>query len=284
MKIGLVTVYIPTHNRAKLLDRAISSVLMQDYDDLEIIVIDDGSVDNTSSVLSKYKNNPSVIIIKNDRPMGACYCRNIAINSASGEFITGLDDDDYFMPGRIGDLVGFWVSSCKSKNKFSGLFTGALKLGKNCAQLVNMGEIADINEIMIENVVGSQVFTKTEYLRAAGAFRLDLQAWQDWDTWVRLVKKFGPLLNSGFPSYVIDESHEYFRISNKKEEVLRKVFLDFQINNGPFTRMQKSKLLLSLRSYNQVKFSFIDYFGLFYIIFDIKFLIKKIRIKFLKNR
>ena len=92
----LVTIYIPTKNRLKLLNRAIESVKKQTYKDIEIIVVDDGSTDGTTEYLAQEINSGTLKAIFNKKSLGACAARNKAIEMATGDFITGLDDDDYF--------------------------------------------------------------------------------------------------------------------------------------------------------------------------------------------
>lgn len=104
----LVTVYIPTFNRVELLKRAVESVRQQTYQNLEIIIVDDCSNDNTHGYLEEITKRDSRIryFIK-EKNSGACVSRNIAIDNAKGEFITGLDDDDYFLKNRIAEFITY---------------------------------------------------------------------------------------------------------------------------------------------------------------------------------
>jgi len=98
----LVTVYIPTYNRLELLKRAVKSVLDQDYSNIELIVVDDGSSDGTVDYLECVSQaDQRVRYFVNEVNSGACVSRNKAIWAEKGEFITGLDDDDYFLNDRI---------------------------------------------------------------------------------------------------------------------------------------------------------------------------------------
>ncbi|CCJ73441.1 Colanic acid biosynthesis glycosyl transferase WcaA [Cronobacter condimenti 1330] len=98
----LVSVYMPTWNRQQLAIRAINSVLRQDYDNWELIIVDDCSSNweqLQSFVLAL--NDPRVSYTRNDFNSGACAVRNQAILQAKGDFITGIDDDDEWMPNRL---------------------------------------------------------------------------------------------------------------------------------------------------------------------------------------
>ena len=89
-----VTVYIPTYNYGRYLAQAVDSVLAQTLGDWELIVINDGSTDNTSEVLEAYRDNPQIRIV-DQANKGLNVTNNIALRLARGEYITRLDGDDY---------------------------------------------------------------------------------------------------------------------------------------------------------------------------------------------
>lgn len=95
-----VSVIIPTYNRSKLLANAIDSVLDQTFDDLEIIVVDDGSTDETSEVVKGYGDKVNYKYLEN-KGMGGSYARNRGIEAASGEYIAFLDSDDFWLPEKL---------------------------------------------------------------------------------------------------------------------------------------------------------------------------------------
>jgi len=97
-KTPKVSVIIPTYNTAKYLDDAIASVLNQTYTNYEIIVIDDGSTDNTVEIVEKYQNKISYIYQENQ---GVSAARNKGIAASQGEFIAFLDADDIFMAHKL---------------------------------------------------------------------------------------------------------------------------------------------------------------------------------------
>ena len=102
----LVSVYLPTRNRAEQLPRAIRSVLRQDCPNLELLVVDDASTDLTSEVLARFAARDSrVRIFRQPVPSGAPAARNRAIREARGEFLAGIDDDDLMLPTRLSSLL-----------------------------------------------------------------------------------------------------------------------------------------------------------------------------------
>jgi glycosyltransferase involved in cell wall biosynthesis len=100
MKTPLISIIIPTYNRAQLIPQALDSVLSQTYTHWECLVVDDGSTDNTFQILKDYQEKDSRIkFFSRDRlPKGAPTCRNIGLAYAQGEYVIFLDSDDYLLP------------------------------------------------------------------------------------------------------------------------------------------------------------------------------------------
>lgn len=96
----LVTTIIPSYNHAQYIDVAIQSVLEQTYSEMELIVVDDGSVDETHSVLEKYRGDPRVKLMLNTKNRGQSAVLKEALEEASGEFIGFLPSDDWYLPQK----------------------------------------------------------------------------------------------------------------------------------------------------------------------------------------
>src|SRR5690554_6805784 len=165
----LVTVYMPTHNRVDLLQRAVGSVLNQDYKNIELIIVDDNSEDGTSNYLTMLAQSESRLkYFRNDSNLGACSSRNKAIFSAQGEFITGLDDDDYFLSNHISSLLNAWVVRQEGtvavypelkRKAIDGVRDSQKKLDR-----------CNFEHLIHANWIGNQVFTRTENLIDIGGF------------------------------------------------------------------------------------------------------------------
>ena len=100
MKQPLVSVVVPAFNRAQTVPAAVRSVLRQQYDPLEVIVVDDGSADGTAEV-ARAGGDPRVRVIANARAKGAQGARNTGILAARGEWIAFNDSDDEWLPGKL---------------------------------------------------------------------------------------------------------------------------------------------------------------------------------------
>ncbi|WP_420935765.1 glycosyltransferase [Alteromonas sp. A081] len=244
----LVTVYITTYNRREFLDRAINSVLDQTYSPIQIIVADDGSTDGSQEYLAALQNDDVVTAILNTsgKSRGACYGRNRAIELAQGEFITGLDDDDYFEPWRVETFLNKWHEFSASKKQFSALFDSVVEHRKSGKVACYDTKVVTYEGLRKGNLVGNQVFTRTSDLRAIEGFDEEMPALQDWDTWLRLSKYKGDILNINSRSYIQIQDHGSDRITGKPGSKIRFAFTRLMSKLEPLSFSEESHLLSTM--------------------------------------
>lgn len=106
----LVSVILPTYNCASYLPYTIESVLGQEYNDLELIVVDDGSTDNTAEIVEPFHSLASFRYLP-QKNQGVSIARNNGIKSASGEFIAFIDADDIWYPEKLSVQIGVLTSN-----------------------------------------------------------------------------------------------------------------------------------------------------------------------------
>ncbi|SIR75203.1 glycosyltransferase family 2 protein [Natronorubrum thiooxidans] len=198
-----VSVVIPTYNRARTLPRAIDSALEQTVDDLEVVVVDDGSTDETGSVLASYED-PRVRPVVHATNQGANVARNTGIEHASGEYVAFLDSDDTWHPeklerqlARLEQRSSEWVGAyCDSAFELSG--TGS-RLRTAVAAVLARGDEPPtreggeelVGEILADNVqpgAGSTLLVETGVARAAGGFDETLDRFQDPEFCLRVLE------------------------------------------------------------------------------------------------
>lgn len=194
----LVSIYIPTKNRPISLHRAILSIQLQTYKNIELIVVDDYSAECVE--LPKGFTLPAKVLRHPSGPLGAAKARNYAIRNANGDFVLGLDDDDFMYEFRVQQFIDYWYANHLDREFCSGLFT-------NCdGALVETLREPSLHELIKGNVVGNQVFTKRQYLEDIGFYNEQLIFWQDWDLWQRLVAAHGPLRRLNTSSQYVTQS------------------------------------------------------------------------------
>jgi glycosyltransferase involved in cell wall biosynthesis len=185
-----VTVVIPVFNRPAQVDRAIRSVLAQTYQDFEIVVIDDGSTDETTAVVAAFED-PRITLIRHERNRGGSAARNTGIRAGTAPYIAFLDSDDEWLPtklerqlevfGRSGDQLGL-------------VYTGADRVeADGTVQRHIPRAIANLPfALLTENVIGetSLGMVRRSAFDVTGVFDESLPAAQDMDMWLRLCERF----------------------------------------------------------------------------------------------
>jgi len=189
-----VSVIIPTYNRAQYVCEAIDSVLAQTYRDLEIIVVDDGSTDNTREVLGKYDDQVRYIYRENGGPSAA---RNTGLGHARGEYIAFLDSDDLFLPGKLEvQLKGFdqfpKVGMVYSK---SLPFHSTFNIADRCLDSVGhiTFQIHDIFEDMLLLRKGPNTIeplVRRDCFSQVGNFDEQLVVGEDSNMWLRVIAHY----------------------------------------------------------------------------------------------
>jgi len=205
-----VSIILPTKNRLSLLKRSINSIFDQDYESIELVITDDGSSDGTKEYLENLiESRNDVITILNTTSQGACVCRNKAIDAATGIFITFLDDDDYLKSNHISNLISYWSKdySCISANM------ARIVKGKEKVFAYYSGSI-DLDKYLFYNRIGINILTLTSRIKAVGGFDERFPALQDYECWIRILKKYGPALKVPESTYMLDNQHDLERISS----------------------------------------------------------------------
>jgi len=126
-KLPLVSVLMSTFNSETTLERAIISILNQSYKNIELLICNDGSTDNTKKILEKYSNlYEQIQIINNKNNIGLTKSLNLLINKSKGDFIARQDADDYSDHERIKEQMKHCIN-----NKYQAVFTRSYNLNKN---------------------------------------------------------------------------------------------------------------------------------------------------------
>lgn len=197
MKNPLVSIIIPTYNRAWALKAAIDSVLAQDYPAIELIVIDDGSTDGTADLLKQYKGRLTVISQANG---GVSAARNAGIRKCRGEFVALLDSDDEWRPGKISCQVAFFQAHpdamiCQTEEIW-------IRNGRRVNPKVKHKKPSGMifgPSLHLCLVSPSAVMMRKSLFDTKGFFDESFTVCEDYDLWLRV--------SADIPIYLIDEVH-----------------------------------------------------------------------------
>jgi GT2 family glycosyltransferase len=231
---GLVSVVIPTFNRAGIVTRAIESALSQTYGDIEVIVVDDGSSDDTRDIVASYESRVRYLYQKN---AGVSAARNTALRNARGEFVAFLDSDDVWRPWRIESQVAALTRHPEAGLAWTDMTAvddsgrviderhlrvmymahGRVNISERMRQVDTLGTLsravprelqsADVrigelfNEILLGNLLHtSTVLVRRAWIERAGGFDPTFaRAGEDYELYVRLCS-VGPVVFIDAPS------------------------------------------------------------------------------------
>jgi len=197
MKQPLVSVILPTYNRAWALKTAIDSVLFQNYPNIELIVIDDGSQDNTKKLLKDYKNQIRVLSQEN---AGVSAARNRGIEKSRGEFIALLDSDDSWDKRKISCQMDFFMANpealiCQTQEVW---IRNHKRVNPKIKHKKPSGMIFE-QSLNLCLVSPSAVMMKREIFEQKGYFNEKFLVCEDYDLWLRI--------SSTIPVFLIDKPY-----------------------------------------------------------------------------
>ena len=189
-----VSVILPTYNRYAFVGQAIDSVLNQTFTDFELIVVDDGSTDNTPALLDQYGDRINVIRQEN---RGVSAARNSGIRSASGNAIALLDSDDYWLPKKLEEQVAFFEAHpdaliCQTEELW---LRNGKRVNPKKRHRKPSGMIFE-KSLPLCLVSPSAVMIRKLLLDEVGLFDETLPACEDYDLWLRIAWRY--------PVYLID--------------------------------------------------------------------------------
>ena len=185
----LISVIIPAYNAQQYIRQTIESVLSQSYKNIEIIVINDGSTDETPKIIECFGDRIRVIHQKN---MGLSGARNNGIRAALGEFVAFVDADDLWAPDKIGKQVALFNKNPElgfAYTDYSIFGPGAGKEFHKISPKLYKGYV--LKELFCYPfIIVSSVMVKKACLEEVGLFDTDNPSTQDYDLWMRLAERY----------------------------------------------------------------------------------------------
>ena len=284
-----VSVIIPTYNRAHLIGRAIQSVLNQTYKDFELIIVDDGSTDNTEDIIKEFqKKDERIKYIKHEKNRGGSAARNTGIKNARGEYIAFQDSDDEWLPEKLKKQMEVFKNT---SSKVGVVYTGFWRIKDNKKTYIPQSWVKQKDgniyfELLKGNFVGtSTILIKKKCFKKVGIFDENLPRLQDWELVMRLSKYYDfkcidePLLILYYTTDSISANHKaliealeliltkYYKNFNNYKEILSRhyfglgiiLYLDGNLING------RRYFIKAIKKYPlNIKYSlsyFVSFFG-----------------------
>ena len=191
-KNPLVSIIIPTYNRAHLIGRAIETALGQAYQNIEIIVIDDASSDETSKEMDKLKDE-RIKYIRHINNKGPAAARTTGIRAARGTYIAFLDSDDEWLPEKLEKQIKIMEGTSP---EVGVIYTGCRRIMKGKEYYIPNSKIRKKEGYIFNTVLRfymiymSSVVIKSDVFRSVGLFDEGLPAIAEWDLWIRISKQY----------------------------------------------------------------------------------------------
>jgi glycosyltransferase involved in cell wall biosynthesis len=233
-KLSIVT---PSYNKGRYIEKTIKSVLFQDYDNFEYIVIDGGSTDNTIEILKKYDkliSSSRVFRWISEKDNGQTDAINKGLKLCNGEWFAFINADDFYSPNLFADLAEFL-----SRNKDAGVVYGnqydLYESNEYRSTILKKPESGiTFNDLLYCNkIYGPASFYNMEALKRVGGFDAGIYHWMDWEMFLRIAKIM--------PLKYFDYNFTTFRIS---EEMKSPSNPD---NKKAYKRFQKEAHMVSVR-------------------------------------
>ncbi|MGO4406415.1 glycosyltransferase family 2 protein [Bosea sp. RAF48] len=183
-----VTVIVPTHNRRHMLPQAVHSILRQHSVSIELVVVNDGSTDETRSWLDRLAAaDPRVTVVHHAQPRFISGARNAGLARATGRWVAFCDDDDLWAP----DKLATQLAALRAGSARWGC-TGVAVVDENL-QIIGHHRVegGDVLAGLLESnriPTGSTVIAERDLVREVGGFDTALRGSEDWDLWIRLAQ------------------------------------------------------------------------------------------------
>lgn len=183
----LVSVIIPAYNVSQYVRQTVFSVIIQSYKNLEIIIVNDGSTDDTNEIINEYVSKDSRIIVINQENKGLASARNTGIKHAKGEYLCIIDSDDIMLPNKIYEQYKFLENNPECDFTYSDLYHFIDGTNKIYHHLVSELSLDPYTSLLYGNAINpNAVFFRRAVYDKWGGFDERLRSAEDWDYWLTL--------------------------------------------------------------------------------------------------
>jgi len=215
MTKNLVTVYITNFNYGRFIKQAIESVIHQTYRNIELIIVDDGSSDNSEKIITELISKSSKIVFVRQNQKGLINACNLALNIAKGGLIMRLDADDWLHKDAVNQMVGYF-----KKNKNLGMVFPDYYFVDDRGKLLSRFRRHDFKKVKLfdQPAHGACTMVRTRFLRKIGGYDKSFVCQDGFYLWLKFIKKY-KIKNINKPLF-------YYRQHNsslsRKEDLIKK--------------------------------------------------------------
>lgn len=202
----LISIIIPTYNNERVIVEAIESALQQSYENIEVIVVDDGSTDKSASKIASYiKDIPNAKLVRQHN-MGPSAARNNGYTHSKGQFLVFLDGDDRLHKDYISECFNVF-----RKMPNIALVYSAAELFE-CGRGIWYIEEYQMENLLVDNSIPIYAMIRSAVFEEVGMFDVNLHYAEDWELWIRILQKYEGV-------YKIPEVLYYYRKRAEKNSL-----------------------------------------------------------------
>lgn len=242
---NIISVIIPTYNRAHTLLNSVNSVINQTYQNIELIIVDDGSIDNTEEVVKKIKDK-RVKYVKLSKNVGACVARNIGIDLSKGEYIAFNDSDDIWHKDKLEKQIKALLKNkvdmvyCAIHRHYSSNYDSE-KIPSE--ELIKKIRIQGLKNVLWEkNSISTGTILCSANVAREIRFDANLPRYQDWDFAIRACQKFKLFYQD---EILIDAYEQTDSISISVEKEMKALLIIYEKNKKEIERNPNLKIIWS---------------------------------------
>ncbi len=253
MNKDLISIIVPTYNREKTIKGSIESLIKQTYDNIEIIIVDDGSTDNTEKAVAKLKDS-RVRYIKLPENKGACYARNVGIRESRGKYIMFNDSDDTFADNKVEEQYRNIIVN-KSDMDFCKL---KIHSDERIIEVPSQEQLLDIEKHGIlsalckANFISTQSFLVKKSVIEKYLFDESLPRLQDYDLMLRMIPHIKVSFSDMFLADLYRQSDSISRSNVKLSKAIATMYVknyDLSKKNSEMLKQQFFRISEDLSGY-----------------------------------
>jgi glycosyltransferase involved in cell wall biosynthesis len=197
MENHLVSIVIPCYNQGQYLKKTVQSVLASDHKPIEIIIVNDGSIDNSLEVANELRLENSLIKVLDQKNSGVAAARNHGITESKGSYILPLDGDDLISKNYISEAIG--VISAHPEVKV--VYCKAVKFNESGQKPWNLKTFSR-NKLAKDNMIFVAALFRKKDWEIAGGFSEDMKMGrEDWEFWIKMLKSGGEVVQLPFVGF-----------------------------------------------------------------------------------
>ncbi|MER3524277.1 MAG: glycosyl transferase family 2 [Ignavibacteria bacterium] len=190
--LPLVSVIIPAYNAERFVERTLRSVIGQTYPNMEILVVDDGSTDDTSQIVQSFCRQDSRVVLLRKENGGVATARNLGFQKSNGELITPLESDDVWYPEKLTEQVKLMQNFEASVGM---VYCWSRIIDEDDRPIVDITHRYEGNvaaELMLSNFLGkgSCALIRRECFDVAGLYNGDTTPCEEWDMYLRVAERY----------------------------------------------------------------------------------------------